>query len=233
MVHIKINALLALWHPISRRRLQRVVFAQSRRCRHRPNRPSYARDRSDPRPQLGADCSRTVLHTQPRRMAPHARTRTRSLRPENDIRLQLMKLLLAESIDALDRIKRTAAKYLASQRSAVSHIWFSSCVLASSGFGGGAVTTGAGGGGAAQAASPATAQAARMRRLLDIGEVALFPKGRAGHMRISVLDSPNSAIRSILVRPMQYRPAKSVALNVRCASAARQQQRMPLAPPSP
>jgi hypothetical protein len=114
-----------------------------------------------------------------------------------------MKLLLAESIDALDRIKRTAAKYLASQRSAVSHIWFSSCVLASSGFGGGAVTTGAGGGGAAQAVSPArTAQAARMRRLLEIGEVALFPKGRAGHMRILVLDSPNSAIRPILVRPM-------------------------------
>jgi hypothetical protein len=50
------------------------------------------------------------------------------------------------------------------------HMWFSSWVLASSGFGGGAVTTGAGGG-AAQAASPArTAQAARMRRLLDICE---------------------------------------------------------------
>ena len=60
-----------------------------------------------------------------------------------------------------------------------------------------------------------------------------FRKGRAGHMRISVLDPPNSAIRAILVLPMQYRPAKSVALNVRCESAARQQQRMPLAPPSP
>ena len=72
-----------------------------------------------------------------------------------------------------------------------------------------------------------------MRRLLDLGEVALFPKGRAGHMRISVLDSPNSAIRPILVRPMQYRAAKSVTLNVRCASAARQQHRIPLAPPSP
>ena len=51
------------------------------------------------------------------------------------------------------------------------HMWFSSWVLASSGFGGGAVTTGAAGGGAAQAASPArSAQAARMRRLLDICE---------------------------------------------------------------
>jgi hypothetical protein len=49
-------------------------------------------------------------------------------------------------------------------------MWFSSCVLASSDFGGGAVTTG-GGGGAAQAARPArAAQAARTRRLFDIGE---------------------------------------------------------------
>ena len=52
-----------------------------------------------------------------------------------------------------------------------SQLWFSSCVLASSGFGGGAVTIGAGGGGAAQAARPArTAQAARTRRLLGICE---------------------------------------------------------------
>jgi hypothetical protein len=42
-------------------------------------------------------------------MAPPARTRTKSLRPENDLRLQLMKLLLAESIEALNRIKKTAA----------------------------------------------------------------------------------------------------------------------------
>jgi len=98
-----------------------------------------------------------------------------------------MKLLLAESIDALDRIKRTAAKYLASQRSAVSHIWFSSCLLASSGFGGGAVTTGAGGGGAAQAASPArTAQAARMRRLLEIGEVTFSERARGSYANISL-----------------------------------------------
>jgi hypothetical protein len=96
-----------------------------------------------------------------------------------------MKLLLAESIDALNRIKRTAAKYLANQRSAVSHIWFSSCVLASSGFGGGAVTTGAGA--AAQAASPArTAQAARMRRLLEIGEVTFSERARGSYANISL-----------------------------------------------
>jgi hypothetical protein len=50
-------------------------------------------------------------------MALQARTRTRSLRPENDLRLlQLMKLLRAESIDALNRIKRTAATIYVEER---------------------------------------------------------------------------------------------------------------------
>jgi hypothetical protein len=81
-----------------------------------PESSSHARDGRDRRPQLGADCSRTVLPTQLSRMALQARTRTRSLRPENDLRLQLMKRLRAESIDALNRIKRTAATIYVEER---------------------------------------------------------------------------------------------------------------------
>jgi hypothetical protein len=75
------------------------------------------------------------------------------------------------------------------------HMWFSSCVLASSGFGGGAVITGAGGG-AAQAASPARiAPAIRMRKSLDICESSLSALARAapGGRIAESRDSINSA----------------------------------------
>src|SRR5208282_3768202 len=86
------------------------------------------------------------------------------------------------------------------RRDRLAQLWFSSCVLASSGFGGGAVIAGAGGGGAAQAPSPArTAQAARMRRLLDIWGVLLVFAGARVTARITVADSLENAVRSTLI----------------------------------
>jgi hypothetical protein len=104
-------------------------------------------------------------------------------------------------------------------------MWFSSCVLASRGFGGGAVTTGIGGGGAAQAASPArAAQAARTRRLFDICEFPIC--AGAGHAASDVgriaetRDSINS-VQPIDVwstpatrRAQSHRPPRSLSSGV-------------------